>query len=86
MTRYQNPNISLALPDLDVARIASRVQPVYNDLQDALVKKFKTQWRTSQPFRDSFKRKDARDVAYDHMDKWHTQLLKDARKNTPALT
>lgn len=68
-SKYANPDIDEAVPELVPEVIASRATRD-RDEQTQLCTRLRHHWKTNQKFRDSFKRKDARDVCFNWMSSW----------------
>ena len=79
-SKYQNPDLSAALPELAPEIISSRVTPDPS-IQAILCRRLHKHWFTAQSFRDSFKRKDSRDVCFAWMDQWRKAIEAKARKH-----
>lgn len=70
VSKYANPDIDRAIPELVPEVIASRATQD-RDGQTRLCTRLRHHWKTNQQFRDSFKRKDPRDVCFMWMEHWH---------------
>ncbi len=70
LSKYANPDIDRALPELVPEVIASRATQD-RDEQTRLCVRLRHHWKTNPGFRDSFKRKDPRDVCFMWMEHWH---------------
>jgi hypothetical protein len=68
-SKYLNPDIDKALPDLVPEVIASRATRD-RDEQTRLCVRLRHHWKTNPGFRNSFKRKDPRDVCFMWMAQW----------------
>lgn len=68
-SKYQNPDLSAAIPELAPEVIASRVTPDPS-IQTRLCARLRRHWRDNPSFRNSFKRKDPRDVCFMWMEHW----------------
>ena len=69
LSKYTNPDIDRAIPELVPEVIASRATHD-RDEQTRLCTRLRHHWKTNQEFRDSFKRKDPRDVCFMWMEHW----------------
>jgi len=74
-SKYLNPDIDTALPELVPEVIASRATRD-RDEQTQLCVRLRHHWKTNQPFRHSFRRKDPRDVCFMWMAHWHEAARK----------
>lgn len=68
-SKYLNPDIDTALPDLVPEVIASRATRD-RDEQTRLCVRLRHHWKTNPGFRNSFKREDPRDVCFMWMEHW----------------
>lgn len=68
--KYANPDIDKAIPELVPEVIASRAT-FDRDEQTRLCVRLRHHWKTNQQFRNSFKRKDPRDVCFMWFAHWH---------------
>jgi hypothetical protein len=69
LSKYANPDIDRAIPELVPEVIASRATHDRKE-QEILCVRLRHHWETNQGFRDSFKRKDPRDVCFMWMAHW----------------
>jgi len=83
-SKYNNRNFDVALPAVCLEIIADQVNSD-RKMADELCARLRRHWFTSQTFRNSFKRKDPRDVCLMWMKHWHAgNVSRQRRTATPA--
>ena len=84
-TKYQNTSIDEAIPELAPEIIAGDVTPD-RQAQGSLCARLRLHWSQNQGFRNSFKRKDPREVCLMWMDHWQTAAsIRASRTNMNTL-
>jgi len=82
ISKYANPDIDRAIPELIPEVIASRATPDRKE-QEILCVRLRHHWKTNQGFRNSFKRKDSRDVCLMWMEHWQAAAEKKSGRAKP---
>ena len=73
-SKYKNLNITSAIPELAPEIIADIICPHNKLWQDKMCERLAHHWKTNEGFRNSFKRKDCREVCHMWFSHWYKSL------------